>query len=304
MVVEGDHMKFLKSFISGLFSLVFGILLVITVCVFSVSSFATKENIVSKMKETDILTEVKKIRNSGSSEGNSKLAQVIDEMYSLASQFSVDEEVVDGIIDSDITKEIIGDAAGNLTDYIINGADTKALSEDDIYNLIDDNLDDILDENDIKIDKGQKEKFLREVKKQLPDIVEVIPTSKELMNNSYADNIKIFQTVFGTNTKIVLCVSLAISALIVIILKRKEFEWCSNIGVSMLISGLVIIGISLLLPSFALEYLGEAELLGLTTKLTDFLTKPILYSGVVILLISFILFIIYKVAEKRELKKN
>ena len=88
-------MNFLKSFIAGLFSLFFGILLIITVCVFSISSFANKDNIVNNMKQTDILTEVKKIRNSGSSEGQSGVTQVIDEMYSLASQFSVSEDVVD-----------------------------------------------------------------------------------------------------------------------------------------------------------------------------------------------------------------
>ena len=120
----GDFMRFLKSFVAGLFTLVFGVLVVITICIFSVSNFATKENIVNEMKKADILTEVKKIRNSGSAEGNSGVAQVVDEMYSLASQFSVSEEVVDGIIDSNITKEIIGDAVGILTDYIVNGKDS------------------------------------------------------------------------------------------------------------------------------------------------------------------------------------
>ena len=84
-------MHFLKNFVAGLFTLIFGILVVATICVFSVSAFATKDNIVDKMKSVDIITEVKKIRNSGSTEGASGVTQVIDEMYSLASQFSVSE---------------------------------------------------------------------------------------------------------------------------------------------------------------------------------------------------------------------
>ena len=299
----GDFMRFLKSFVAGLFTLVFGVLVVITICIFSVSNFATKENIVNEMKKADILTEVKKIRNSGSAEGNSGVAQVVDEMYSLASQFSVSEEVVDGIIDSNITKEIIGDAVGNLTDYIVNGKDTKALSEDDIYNLINDNLDEVLEENNLSIDEGQKEKFLREVKKQLPDIVEVIPTSSDIMESSYSAEIKQLQTIFSTNTKIILCVCIFISGLIVIVLKRKEFEWCVNLGVALLIAGLVTIGISLVMPELMADVIGGADLSMFTTSLTDYLTKPILYSGVGVLVLAIILFIFYKVMEMKHDKK-
>ena len=53
------------------------------------------------------------------------------------------------------------------------------------YNLINDNLDEILESSNVSIDEGQKEKFLREVKKQLPDIVEVIPTSESLANSGH-----------------------------------------------------------------------------------------------------------------------
>ncbi len=295
-------MHFLKNFVAGLFTLIFGILVVATICVFSVSAFATKDNIVDKMKSVDIITEVKKIRNSGSTEGASGVTQVIDEMYSLASQFSVSEEVVDQIIDSRITKEIVGDAVGNLTDFIVNGEDTKILSEEDAYNLINDNLDDVLDENNISIDDGQKEKFLREVKKQLPDIVEVLPTSEDLIGSSYGDNIEKIQIVFSDNTKIFLCVALIISGVIVIILKRKEFEWCTNLGVSLLISGLITIGVALLMPGLVVDMLGEAELSMFATTLTDFVTIPILYSGVGVLVFAIILLIFYKIMGNKKIK--
>ena len=57
-------MHFLKSFGAGLFSLLFGVILVATVCVFNISAFATKDNIVKSMENTDLLTNVKKIRNN------------------------------------------------------------------------------------------------------------------------------------------------------------------------------------------------------------------------------------------------
>lgn len=293
-------MHFLKSFVAGLFTLVFGVLVVATICVFSISAFATKDNIVDKMQDTDILTEVKKIRNSGSTEGASGVTQVIDEMYSLASQFSVSEEVVDQIIDSDLTKEIIGEAVGNLTDYMVNDKDTKALTEEDAYNLISDNLDDVLAENDLSIDEGQKEKFLREVEKQLPDIIEVIPTSEDLLGSSYGSDIERIQIIFSDNTKILLCVSLVISGAIVIILKRKEFEWCANLGVALLIAGLMTIGISFVMPGMVIDMMRTTDLSMFVSSLTDALAQPILYSGVGVLVLAIILFIFYKIMEKRR----
>ena len=296
-------MHFFKSFGAGLFSLIFGILLIATVCIFNISAFATKDNIVKSMENTDLLTDVKKIRNSGSGEGSNGVSQIIDEMYSLASQFSVSEEVVDSIIDSKITKQIIGDAVGNITDYVVNGKETKAFSEDDAYNLINDNLDDILASSNVSIDEGQKEKFLREVRKQLPDIVEVIPTSESLANSGHNLEINMVQEIFSTEVKVILCVGLVISGVIVIVLKRKNFEWCADLGVTLLISGLVIMGISLLVPNVVVDMIGTTDLSLFASSIIDILTRPILYSGVGILVLAIILFIFYKVMEKRREKR-
>lgn len=296
-------MKVLKSFLAGLFSLIFGVLVICIVYVFSISSFATKDNIVKSMESTDLLTNVNKIRNSGSGEGNNGVSQVIDEMYSLASQFSVSDEVVDSIIDSKITKQIIGEAVGNVTDYVVNGKDTKALSEDDVYNLINDNLDDILKASNVTLDEGQKEKFLREVKKQIPDIVEVIPTSESLVENGYGSEIVFVQDVFSTNTKIILCVLLVVSGLIVIIIKRKNFEWCANLGVTLLISSLVILGMGLLMPEFLVDMIGTTDLSLFASSIAVSLSRPIMYSGIGILVLSIILLIFYKVMESRSYRK-
>ena len=83
------------------------------------------------------------------------------------------------------------------------------MSADDIYDLINNNLDDMLKSSDMTLDDGQKEKFLREIKKQLPDIVSVIPTSDELSNYSY--ELEQVQEIFSNETKVILCICLVIS---------------------------------------------------------------------------------------------
>lgn len=293
-----------KSFMAGLFSLIFGILVICTVYVFSISSFATKDNIVKSMEKTDLLTSVKKIRNSGSGAGNNGVAQIIDEMYSLASQFSVSSDVVDSIIDSKITKQIIGDAVGNLTDYVVNGKEVKAFSEDDAYELIEDNLDDILKAGNVSLDDGQREKFLREIKKQLPDIVEAVPTASSLANSGHDFEINLIQELFSTKTKVILCAGLVISGVIVIILKRKNFEWSANLGVALLISGLVILGMGLLVPEFLVDMIGTTDISLFASSIAGSLAKPIIYSGIGVLFLAILLFIFYKVMENKSYKKS
>ncbi len=291
-------MKIIKTSFAFISTICVSILLVITICIFCISSFATKENIIKKMKQTDLLTEVKKIKNSGSSNKNSKLTNAIEDMYSLAEQFNVDEKVVDTIINSKITKEIIGSAIGNLTDYAINGKNTKILSEQDTYNIISDNLDDLLKENNITINVSQKEKFLREIKKQLPDIIKLVPNSKNLLGTNYNKKIKTIQKIFSKNTKILLVTLLLITIIITIILKKENYAWVNNISVALLLSGLITIGLSLLLPSIIVTSMSEADISLFASSLTDFIAKPILYSGITTIIISIILFIIYKNIQK------
>ena len=101
----------------------------------------------------------------------------------------------------------------------------------------------------------------------------------------------------------ILCVGLVISGVIVIVLKRKNFEWCVDLGVTSLISGLVIMGISLLVPSVVVDMIGTTDLSLFASSITDILTKPILYSGIGVLAFAIILLIFYKVMEKRSVKK-
>ena len=185
-----------------------------------------------------------------------------------------------------------------------NVAEGEMFSEDDIYELITDNLDDILKAANVSLDDGQKEKFLREIKKQLPDIVEVVPTSESLVNSEHNFEINLIQELFSTKTKVILCVCLVISGVIVVILKRKDFEWCANLGVALLISGLVILGIGLLVPEFLVDMIGTTDISLFASSIVDSLAKPIMYSGVGVLVLAILLFIFYKVMENRNYKKS
>ena len=104
VVKEDDKMKIAKQVLIYILTLFICLFSVLTVGLFCISSFASKENIIKQIKTVNLLTEVKKVKNSGAQNSNSKITNVINDMYSLASQFNVDEAVVDTIINSNVTK--------------------------------------------------------------------------------------------------------------------------------------------------------------------------------------------------------
>lgn len=289
-------MKVVKNIFTVLFTILFSIFIVLNICVFCVSDFAVKDNIVESIKKMDISKEVNKIRNSGN--GSGKLSGAINDMYLLASQFSVSEKVVDQIIDSNATKEIIGKATGNLTDYVVNGKDTKIISADDAYDIISDNLDEWLEDSGVSITDSQKEKFLREVEKQLPDIAEFIPSSEDLLGTEYEDKIKLIQKIFSKQTKIICIVGLIVSGIMVIILKGKYFTL--NLGIASLISGLVTVGLSFVLPELIVSMMNEADLSLIASSISNELAKSLLYFGFIPIIVSIILLIIYKITKKKN----
>ena len=77
-----------------------------------------------------------------------------------------------------------------------------------------------------------------------------------------------------------------------------------DLGVTSLISGLVIMGISLLVPSVVVDMIGTTDLSLFASSITDILTKPILYSGIGVLAFAIILLIFYKVMEKKKCEKD
>jgi Na+-transporting methylmalonyl-CoA/oxaloacetate decarboxylase gamma subunit len=114
-------MKGLKTFIAGILTIVLSFLVISTVFIFCISSFASSKNIQKNLESVSILKDVKKVRNSGSVGSQSKITTAINDIYSLAGQYSISSSVVDKMLDSKATKEILGKSVGNITDYVING---------------------------------------------------------------------------------------------------------------------------------------------------------------------------------------
>lgn len=273
--------------------------LTLAVFVFNISSFSKTENMEKTIENTDLLTEVNKIRNSGKVGNQSALSSVIDDVYATAEEYGISDKLVDTVIDSKAMKEALGKAAGNVTDYVVNGVETPILTTDDLYKVAEDNIDDWIKESGIEVTDNQKDKILEGSKEFIPIVVDNLPTSSELAAD-YESEVDAVQTVFSNQVKVILVVVSIILTIILIILGRKNMRWLANLGTSLLVGGLITLGLAFVLPDLITMIPSSSDISFITGSITDYMFRPILISGGVMILLCILLFVFYNVCRKKK----
>ena len=273
--------------------------LTLAVFVFNISSFSKTENMEKTIENTDLLTEVNKIRNSGKVGNQSALSSVIDDVYATAEEYGISDKLVDTVIDSKAMKEALGKAAGNVTDYVVNGVETPILTTDDLYKVAEDNIDDWIKESGIEVTDNQKDKILEGSKEFIPIVVDNLPTSSELAAD-YESEVDAVQTVFSNQVKVILVVVSIILTILLIILGRKNMRWLANLGTSLLVGGLITLGLSFVLPDLITMIPSSSDISFITGSITDYMFRPILISGGVMILLCILLFVFYNVCRKKK----
>ena len=273
--------------------------LTLAVFVFNISSFSKTENMEKTIENTDLLTEVNKIRNSGKVGNQSALSSVIDDVYATAEEYGISDKLVDTVIDSKAMKEALGKAAGNVTDYVVNGVETPILTTDDLYKVAKDNIDDWIKESGIEVTDNQKDKILEGSKEFIPIVVDNLPTSAELATD-YESEVDFVQTFFSNQVKVILVVISIILTILLIILGRKNMRWLANLGTSLLVGGLITLGLAFVLPDLITMIPSSSDISFITGSITDYMFRPILISGGVMILLCILLFVFYNVCRKKK----
>lgn len=273
--------------------------LTLAVFVFNISSFSKTENMEKTIENTDLLTEVNKIRNSGKVGNQSALSSVIDDVYATAEEYGISDKLVDTVIDSKAMKEALGKAAGNVTDYVVNGVETPILTTDDLYKVAEDNIDDWIKESGIEVTDNQKDKILEGSKEFIPIVVDNLPTSAELATD-YKSEVDFVQTFFSNQVKVILVVISIILTILLIILGRKNMRWLANLGTSLLVGGLITLGLAFVLPDLITMIPSSSDISFITGSITDYMFRPILISGGVMILLCILLFVFYNVCRKKK----
>ena len=288
-------MKFIRFLLGALLV----VCLTLAVFVFNISSFSKTENMEKTIENTDLLTEVNKIRNSGKVGNQSALSSVIDDVYATAEEYGISDKLVDTVIDSKAMKEALGKAAGNVTDYVVNGVETPILTNEDLYKVAEDNIDDWIKESGVEVTDNQKDKILEGSKEFIPIVVDNLPTSAELATD-YESEVDFVQTFFSNQVKVILVVISIILTILLIILGRKNMRWLVNLGTSLLVGGLITLGLAFVLPDLITMIPSSSDISFITGSITDYMFRPILISGGVMILLCILLFVFYNVCRKKK----
>lgn len=283
-----------KSIISFIASFFLIIVLMIFSIIVSVSSFASSDNMVKNTKRINFSLEFDKIRNSGSVSDKSIITSALDDIYDMASEFDVSKETIDNIINSSLSKEIIGMALGNITDYVINGNNNSIFSSDDIYKIVDENIDGVLKDMSISISEGQKEKFLNRLKLELPDLVKSIPTVGDIIKNKSIEKI---QFLFSGFLKTTLLILIILFVCLIVFLKRMDS--IIYIVVSFVISGLLLMIVSLFIPSLFMSIIKGVDISIFINAYAQLLSQKVLMCGMTLCAFSIIIFLISRLFGRK-----
>ena len=100
----------------------------------------------------------------------------------LENQFGIEQEMVDNILNSEVSKNVVGKVAGSYMEYMLTGDESAKLQSDDVINMIEENINDAIDLTNIEIAEEDLVQIKENVIKQIKENSEVID---ETLNSIY-----------------------------------------------------------------------------------------------------------------------
>lgn len=287
----------LKKIIVLLSSGVFLITLMLLIVILNISYFFTTDNITNGVLKMDIAKTLDEVENANID--SSEVTEILDNAYIVAEYYGVSSDVIDEMVNDDAVKEFFGVMAGNVTDYIVNGTDSKALTSEDFNKILDNNIDRWIKKSGVKVTDSQKEDFLKTVKSQSGQIIDSLPTASAIADKLELSNLDEIRVIFNEQTKIVLSVLLLISLALIIILKRKDFRFIVYIGYAALVSGIMTIGIGLISNDLITMVLMRSDVFLDVSTFGNMLSKQFLITGAVLIGIALVSYIVHLLIKKK-----
>ncbi len=296
-------MKIIKSLISVILSIVVIFALYSLFILSNVSSFFTTKNIEKAVSDIDVIHEINKIQNSSlTAGGKTDISDMVDRAYEEAENHGISKNLVDEIFNSKEVKGFLGNAVGRTTDYIVNGKDSKPVTSEEFNELLDDNMDTWIDKSGVDISDSKKEVLVVRVKEASKGIIDNIPNTSTISQKVDTEILDAIKLIFSSKVRMALVIISLVSLLIIFFLKRKENKWLLYTAVSGLIAGIMTIATSFVLTDIVSLVLNEYNLSFLVNSFSDIFSHKVFITGIVSAVICIIIFIVYFILNKRQLK--
>ncbi len=288
--------KILKSLLTILSMIIFFLSLLFTILVFNISYFFNSENITKGIQKMDVAQALHEIENSN--KGGMTITEVLDNAYIVAEYYGVSSRVIDEMVNDKDIKQFFGTTAGNVTDYIVNGKNNKALTSTEFNTILDKNIDTWIKNSKVQVTDSQKRTFLDTVKKESGQIINNLPTSKEIASKLGITKLNVLQKIFNKQTKTLLLFSLITSFILIMLLKIKNHRNIVYIGYATLIVGIITVGIGLLSSDLTAYILTKTDILLDVSLFSNMLMKQFVITGIICLVISFVFYVIHLILKR------
>ena len=284
-------MKKFKKVLAIIICVVLFFLISADILLISIKNMASVGFVNDVLDDIDVASTVEDLRESDGAVG-----EVIDELYERAEVHGFNEEQVDEVIGSDMTKEIIE----RYADSMIN--DSKSISEADVKKIIENNIDEIIDNSNGVLKKEDRSELLRAADTWALPISENLPSKDDLkkaMNIDENNDERISLTMPITVMIIITIVLLGL----VIYLVWDKFKWVLYTGVTIMVSTIPTFLLVLLSKMLSSVELDDYVINNISGTLLSKASSVILTSSLICLVFGILEIVIYIILKKNIKKK-
>lgn len=279
------------------------VLFICIICLSSILVFqnmTTKENMKQIVKDTDFTTEIKNRTET------KQMNDIFNDIYVVADKYHIPEQFIDSVLNDSTTKDFLGTVAANVIDETLTGKEEKILTEEDLNQLLENNIDHFQEVSNIQLNEEQQQNFLNLAKEHSATIIEILPTTAELqsyLSPSMIDGIKQLNSNILLYTLIGIII---ISSILILLLKWKEKTWLLYFATPLFFSGVVLVMLAYASPTILSILLQSSnDLLYLfVDQLAIHLKENLTTIGIILFISSILIYFIYFIQKKLLLKHS
>lgn len=280
----------LKTFLAVICSIGLFFALGFMIVLFQVENNLSKKTMIKNTKEIDVVEFLQE--NDITS---------LDKVYEEASNLNISKDQVNAFLNTDTVRNSIGEITSYITEGVILGKEIESFSLEDWHNILYNGLNELEEKQGIELTTEQKERFLTKVKDKTDPIIEELPKTIHTTKLITEERLETIRYVFSQKTKLIGIGVIILLTVLIILLKRKEKSWLLYIGTPIIILSILLLLSGGLLVPIASNLLNNETS---TTTIIQFafnnMRKSLLISGVVLLIIAIICFIIYGINPKKQ----
>ncbi|MBQ9011662.1 MAG: hypothetical protein IJ093_03335 [Bacilli bacterium] len=254
------------------------------------------------LNNIDVVHEINKIKNSSAtSESKAEISGIIDTAYNEAENHEIPKELVDTIFNSKEVKAYLGKILGNTTDYIINNQKLAEVTSEEFSQILDNNIDKWIKQTNTKISDSKKEVLLIRMKNASSQILDNLPSTKDLINFLGIKKINKIQIVFSTKTRIICILTSLLSLVLITILRRKQNGLLLYVGTPILIAALFVIGTGFIIGDLIASVLDKYNISFMISTISNELGHQISISGLILGVFAIIIILTNYLLNKKTL---